>query len=192
VIAGGDHVTGHDAETGKELWRTPTYNPTKVKSWRTVASACAGAGLVFASPPKRGPMFAIKPNGGESPEAELAWRSTEVTTDVCVPLFYQGLLYVLDGDRKNPLYCLDPKTGEKKWVVELGGPKVFRASPTGADGKIYCMNEGGDVWVVSAADGKVLDKQSLGSEKAARSSIVACEGQIFVRTADRLYAFGKR
>ena len=65
VIVGGDFVTGHDPDNGKELWRTPNYNPSKSRTYRTVASACAGDGLVFASPPKHGPMFAIQPNGGE-------------------------------------------------------------------------------------------------------------------------------
>jgi outer membrane protein assembly factor BamB len=192
VIVGGDHVTGHDADTGKELWRTPTYNPTKVASWRTVTSGTAGAGLIFASGPKGSPLFAVQPNGGESPDAPLAWTNPKVSTDVCAPLFYQGHVYVLNGDGKKTLYCLDPKSGEIQWAAELGGKQVIRTSPTGADGKIYCMNEAGDVWVVSAADGKVLDKQSLGTESPARSSIVVSDGWIFIRTADHLYAFGKK
>jgi outer membrane protein assembly factor BamB len=192
VIMGGDYATGHDAETGKELWRTSNYNPTKNGSYRTVASVTGGDGLVFASPPKGGAMFAIKPGTGEANPATIAWKNPEVTTDVCVPLFYQGMLYVLDGDRKKPLYCLDPKTGEKKWTTDLGGKSVFRSSPTGADGKIYCMNEAGDVVVVSVADGKILSHQSLGTDSASRASIVAADGQIFVRTGDHLYAFGKK
>ena len=192
VIVGGDFVTGHDPDNGKELWRTPNYNPSKSRTYRTVASACAGDGLVFASPPKHGPMFAVQPNGGESTEAKLAWQSKEVTTDVCVPLFYQGLLYVLDGDGKNPLHCLNPKTGEKKWSVDLGGNAVFRTSPTGADGKIYCMNEKGDVLVIAALDGKILSRQSLGTDSPSRASIIVSDGQIFVRTGDHLYAFGKK
>ena len=192
VIVGGDFVTGHDAENGKELWRTENYNPSKSRTYRTVASATAGDGLVFASPPKHGPMFAIQPGDGESHDAKFAWKSTDVTTDVCVPLYYRGLLYVLDGDGKNPLHCLDPKTGQKKWSVDLGGNAVFRASPTGADGKIYCMNEKGDVLVVSALDGKILSRQSLGTDSPSRASIVVSEGHIFVRTGDHLYAFGSK
>ena len=190
VIVGGDHVTGHDAESGKEIWRSPNYNPRKDTTYRTVTSGCSGEGLIFASPPKGGAMFAVKPTDGSSADAEIAWKNPEVTTDVCAPLFYMGSLYVLDGDRKK-LYNLDPKTGVKKWTAEVGGSKVFRTSLTGADGKFYCMNEGGDVWVLSAEDGKVLSQISLGSEGAARSTIVVSEGRVFIRTADRLYAFGK-
>jgi outer membrane protein assembly factor BamB len=193
VINGGDHVTGHDAESGKELWRSPTYNTQTPKrgDYRTVASATPGMGLVFASGPKESTLFAVEPNDGSSPDAKLAWNSQEQRTDVCAPLFYQGKLFILNGDRKT-VSCLDPKSGQPRWSVTLGGRPVFRASPTGADGKIYCMNEGADTWVISAADGKMLGQSSLGTETPARASVVAAEGEVFVRTADHLYAFAKK
>jgi outer membrane protein assembly factor BamB len=194
VVMGGDYLTGHDPETGAELWRFGSYNKDKSDTWRTVASACAGGGLVYCSPPKGGSrdasFYAVKPGGGDGANAQEAWKTGIITTDVCVPLYYQDRLFVLNGDRKS-LMCLDPKTGQKQWTAELGGPHVYRASPTGADGKIYCINERGDVCVVSA-DGKILSKQSLGGEGTSRSSIAVAEGQVFVRTADRLYAFAKK
>lgn len=197
IVTGGDYVTGHDAETGKELWRFGSYNEQKIDSWRVVPSACVGDGLVFFSPPKGGnrargeAFYAIKP-GTDGGKAEMAWKSAEVTTDVCTPLYYQDQLYVLNGDNPRAyLACVEPKTGKVKWKVTVVSPTVIRTAPTGADGKIYFMNESGDVWVLSALDGKILSKQSLGSESFSRSVIVAADGQIFVRTADHLYAFGK-
>ena len=50
----------------------------------------------------------------------------------------------------------DPKTGQKKWTTALNSRAVFRTSPTGADGKIYFMNEAGEVWVLSAGDGAAV------------------------------------
>jgi outer membrane protein assembly factor BamB len=194
VVMGGDYLTSHDAETGAELWRFGSYNKGKSNTWRTVASACAGSGLVFCSPPKGGgageKFYAVQPNAGDVHMVAPVWKTAEITTDVCVPLYYKDRLFVLDGDRKK-LICLEPKTGEKKWSTDLGGPTVFRASPTGADGKIYCMNERADVWVLNT-DGKILSKQSLGGEGYSRSSIAVAEGQVFVRTSEKLYAFGKR
>jgi outer membrane protein assembly factor BamB len=129
---------------------------------------------------------------------------------VCVPLFYKDHFYVLDTDNKR-LSCVDPRSGVVKWVNELGGGAVFRASPTGADGKIYCMNNNGDIWVVNPEDGKVLHKTSLAGEPApqpqaggggrgrgrsresgARGTISAADGAIFVRMPDTLYCFGKK
>ena len=104
-----------------------------------------------------------------------------------MPLIYNNHLYVLDGDRKT-LSCLEPQTGKVLWSGSLGGRAVFRASPTGAVGKIYCMNEGGDIWVLSADEFKVLSHASLGG-RPSRGSIAVVDGQVIVRSGDKLYAF---
>jgi outer membrane protein assembly factor BamB len=197
VLIGGDVVTGHDAETGKELWRAGNWNPSKVGHWRVVPSVVTGDGLAFACAPKKGPVMAIKAGGeGDVTESHIAWQRTEFTSDVCVPLYYDKQLYVLDGDaRPGKLHCVDPKTGKVKWAAPLAGSNgVFRASPTGADGKIYCMNERAQAWVLSADDGKVLHQADLdtpGVNAPTRSTIAVADGQVFVRTSDTLYCFGK-
>ena len=193
VLIGGDAVSGHNPETGEELWRCGGWNPTKIDHWRLVPSAVAADDLIIACPPKQGKVFAVKTDGhGDITETGVAWKAKDFTSDVCVPLFYKGKLYVLDGDAKK-ITWVDPKTGEAKESGKLGGSEVFRASPTGADGKIYCMNEAGTVWVVSADDLKTLSKTELGSGgKNSRSSVVAAQGTVLVRTQDKLYAFGKK
>ncbi|MDQ3814938.1 MAG: PQQ-binding-like beta-propeller repeat protein [Armatimonadota bacterium] len=191
LIVGGDAITGHHPETGEELWRVGGWNPNKIGHWRIVPSPVVSNGLVIVCPPKGGAVFAVKPEGkGEITDTAVVWKNKEFTSDVCVPLYYQNNLYVLDGDKKI-ISCVDPATGEKKWSHALGGGRVLRASPTGADGKIYCMNEGGDVWVLSASEAKTLSQTSLGGGTA-RSTIAVAQGQVFVRTADKLYAFAKK
>jgi len=138
--------------------------------------------------------MAIKAGGeGDITASHSAWISKDFSSDVCVPLYYKNQLYVLDGDAKK-LFCVELKTGKVKWQGNLGGGAVFRASPTGADGKIYCMNERGEVWVVSADEPfKILYKGDLGgAEWPTRSSIVAIDGAVLVRTSDTLYCFGKK
>ena len=127
--------------------------------------------------------------GGRRDRHHIAWKSKDFSSDVCVPLFYKGNLYVLDGDRKT-LGCLDPKTGEKKWSGDLGGSHVFRASPTGADDKIYCINEAGEAWVLSADEFKVLSKTTIGASPT-RGTIAVTDGQAIVHTGDKLQSFGK-
>ena len=193
VLIGGDVVTGHDPETGKELWRYGEWNPGKEPFWRIIPSVVTGGGLAFAAAPKGGPVMAIKPGGeGNITKTHEAWNTKEFTTDVCVPLYYQDKLYVLDGDRKA-IYRVDPATGKKEAEQKLGGDPVFRGSPTGADGKIYCMNEGGEVWVISMPDLKILSEADLGSGgNASRASIAIADGQVFVRTEHKLFCFGKK
>jgi outer membrane protein assembly factor BamB len=189
VLVGGDAVTGHDAETGKELWRATGWNPGKEQFWRLIPSAVSGGNMVFACAPKGGPVMAV--NGGGNGTVEFAWSTRDLHSDVCVPLYYNDKLYVLNGDKKVIL-CTDPKTGKLLWEGKLGGKQVFRASPTGADGKIYCVNEGGQVWVLSADKFEILSESDLGGGVNSRASVAAVDGQVLIRTGDALYCFGKK
>ena len=56
------------------------------------------------------------------------------------------------------------------------------------------MNEAGQVWVCSADRFEILHLVDLGedAEGHSRSSLSLADGQVFVRTADRLYCFGSR
>lgn len=197
LLIGGDVATAHDAATGKEVWRCGGWNPEKIGHWRVVPSVVVAGGLVIACPPKGGAVFAIKPDGaGDVTKTHVAWKNDQLTSDVCVPLLYQDKLYVLNGDAKT-LSRVDPATGKVEASVELGGNPVFRASPTGADGKIYCMNEGGEVWVVNAAGDKLeivhqAELEGGGGSDHNRSSISVAEGQVFVRTFETLYCFGAK
>ena len=192
LLVGGDCVTAHEPQTGKELWRAGGWNPRKVEHWRMVSSPVAVGDLVFVCPHKGGAIFAVKDGGqGDVTESNVAWKNNELTSDVCVPLVYKGHLYVLNGDNRKTLSCADPKTGKVLWSGTLGSGPVFRASPTGADNKIYFMNEAGDVWVVSADEFKVLGKSSLHGERS-RASIAVIDGEAFVRSGDKLFAFGHK
>lgn len=196
ILAGGDLVTAHDAQTGKEIWRAGGWNPNRIMDWRLVPSPCPDSadGLVFACAPKGGAVMAFKDGGtGDVTESGLAWksdsRSTGISSDVCVPLLYHHNLYVLNGDRRT-LHCVDPLTGNEKWKGSLGGNSVFRASPTAGDGKIYCMNERGDFWVLAADEFKILSKSSLGGSPT-RASVALSDGIAIVRAGEKLHAFKK-
>ncbi|MEO8425579.1 MAG: PQQ-binding-like beta-propeller repeat protein [Verrucomicrobiota bacterium] len=197
LIAGGDCLTGHDPETGKELWRWGTWNPTKIGHWRLVPSPVAGGGVVLACAPKRDLVYAIKAggNGGLNGSA-VVWKSDqkrELTADVPTPLFYDGDFFVLSDVRKN-LSRVDPATGNVKWTVELPGNQKFEASPTGADGKLYLMNFGADVVVMDAAKGGILGTIAMGEQgdDQTRSSIAVANGQLFIRTNHKLYCIARK
>ena len=191
VVLGGDYMTGHSAKDGAELWRAGGINPKKDPWWRIVPSPVVADGVILASAPKRDPVFAFKTGGkGDITTSHLAWSFTENPTDWSTPLYYQGKVFILDGDKKV-LTCLDPKTGAKKWQGSLGVRETFWSSPTAADGKIYCLGEGGTVVVLSAGDEfKVLSTIKMG-EAPAKSTIAVAGGQIFIRTAQNLYCIGK-
>jgi len=187
VVVGGDYVTAHRADTGAELWRCGGLNVRHESSWRIVPTPVVADGLVIACAPKRDPVLAIKDGGkGLVTEASIAWKLEEYSTDCVTPLFYQQKLFVLDGDHQM-MTCLEPRTGRTKWCEPLGVREIFRASPTGADGKIYCISENGTVVVLSAGNEfKILSSFQMG-ESPVRASMAVAQGELFIRTAQNLY-----
>ncbi len=197
VLFGADCVTSHDPETGVELWRSGSLNAKKIRVWRTIVSPVAGPEGVFACLPRTyNPTLAISPGQpGDKAAAAVAWQSSEASSDVPTPLYYRGKLFVLNGNQQK-LTCVDPKTGATKWSGRLKADEIFSASPTGADGKIYCIGEGGTVVVLAAGDEfKILSHFSM--EGAAEggpvlSTIAVANGQLFVRTPKYLYCIGAK
>ena len=191
LLFGADYLTAHAAVDGRELWRWSGYNPNKINHWRLVVSPLVADGLVYAAGPKHEPFFAIRPGGVGTLGAEsVAWTCETHTPDASTPLLYDGRLYVLHDDRRL-IACLDPGTGAVKWQGELGGGTVYRASLTGADGKVYGMNESGEVIVLAAGDEfRILHRVDMGTGPA-RSSVVAANGSLYIRTADRLFCVRK-
>ncbi len=191
ILFGGDCVTGHQADTGAEIWRCGSFNTGKANVWRVITSPATSPGFIYLGLPKRHPFLAIKAGatGLVTPDAQTAWKLDDLMPDVCTPLTYRGKLFVLDGD-KQLLACLDPKTGEKKWQGSIGKKETFSASPTGADGKIYCIGERGTIVVLSAGDEFKILASFTTDEIPVLSSIVAANGRLFVRTAQNLYCIG--
>jgi outer membrane protein assembly factor BamB len=191
ILVGANYVTAHDTQTGAELWRCAGLNDRHEMFWRIVPSPVIAAGMIIACGPKRDPVLGIKDGGhGLVTDSHLAWKFKEFTADCVTPLFYQNQLFVLDGDRQM-MTCLDPKTGEKKWQGNLGVHEIFRASPTGADGNIYCLSEAGTAVVLSATEFKILSTIPMG-ESPVRASIAVARGELFIRTAKNLYCIGKQ
>jgi outer membrane protein assembly factor BamB len=191
IVVGGNYVTAHSPQDGTELWRCAGLNDKREPFWRIVPSPVVADGLVFACGPKRDPVLAIKDGGhGVVTDTHIAWKFTEYPTDCTTPLVYNKHLFILDGDRQV-MTCLEPRTGQKLWQGNLGVKEIFRASPTGADDKMYCISEAGTAVVLSAgSEFKVLATIRMG-ESPVRASIAAAQGELFIRTASNLYCIGK-
>jgi outer membrane protein assembly factor BamB len=198
LVVGGDAVTGHDPETGKELWRWGTWNPERITHWRQVTSPVAGDGIVLMCAPKRDPIYAVRTGGsGTLDDNALAWISREeksLSSDVPTPAFYDGDFFVLSDVRKF-LSRVEPRTGKVKWTVSTPGTAKYEASPLAADGKIYLINFDGQVTIFDAADGGIINQISMDEPtdgEMVRASISAAEGQLFIRTTDKLYCIGAK
>lgn len=192
ILVGGNYATAHKADTGEEIWRCGGLNSRNDSFFRIVPSPVVAGDMVIACAPKKEPVIAIKDGGkGLVTDTAITWTFKEFPSDCVTPLYYEKKLFVLDGD-KQMMTCLDPKTGETKWQGSMGTRQIFRASPTGADGKIYCISENGTVVVLSAGDEfKILSTIPMGGEPV-RSCIAVSDGQLFIRTAQNLYCVGNK
>ena len=188
VITGGDVVTGHDLESGKELWRADGLNPGKARNYRIVASPLVTGGLVIA-PTRIRPMLAIKPGGrGNISATHVAW-SFDRGPDVPTPVSDGKLLYNVSD--RGVVEVLDVQTGAVVYGPERLKPAIYSASPTLADGKIYVTNEEGLTSVFSAGPKFELLAENDAAEYTL-STISVSQGQLFLRTEKFLYAIGKK
>jgi len=106
------------------------------------------------------------------------------------PLVYNGIVYVLANNGVFDAY--DVKTGDEIYRQRLDPVgNGFSASPVASDGKIYLSSEDGDIIVVSAGrEFKQLSTNSMGDLLMATPAL--SRGVMFVRTAQHLFAVGKR
>ncbi|MCX7886045.1 MAG: PQQ-binding-like beta-propeller repeat protein [Verrucomicrobiae bacterium] len=190
VLIGGECVTGHDAATGAELWRWWFSPPDRQEGQHVEATPVALDDLVFVIRARGRPLFALRPEGrGELDDRIVAWRFEENRGQVPSPLLYKNRLYVVQ-DNERKLVCLNPQTGEIVWQQQLPVRVRLEASPTAADDKIYCISLLGEVVVLAAGDKPAVLGRVTFPEPLCRSTIVAANGRLYIRTARHLYCVG--
>ena len=188
VITGGDVVTGHDPETGAELWRADGLNPENNGAYRIVASPVVMDGVIYA-PTRERPLLALRAGGrGDITASHLIW-TTQNGPDVPTPVT-DGTYFYIVNDR-GIVFCLDAKTGETIYGPQRITPGTYSSSPVLADDKIYVTNEDGTTTVYSAGpEFRILAENVM--DEYTLSSVAISEGQLFLRTDSFLYAVGER
>jgi outer membrane protein assembly factor BamB len=193
IITGGDVISGHDPETGREYWRADVLNPDRNRNYRIVASPTIVDGLVIA-PTRNNPMTAIRPGGsGDVAGSHVVWQFAQ-GPDVPTPVSDGKLLYVV---RDNGVaFALDVKTGKTVYGPERLPSGTYSASPILADGKIYVTTEEEGLTTVYRAGPKfeILSSNSLMGDCSpyCLSTVAISEGQLFLRTSSYLWAIGDR
>ena len=193
VITGGDAVTGHDPETGKELWRAGVLNPRNNGAYRIIASPTAVGDLVIA-PSRHNPLVALRPGGsGDVSNTHVAW-TFERGPDVPTPVSDGTYIYVVVDN--GVVYCLDVETGGVVYGPERLPSGTYSASPLLADGKIYVTTENDGVTTVfrSGPTFEILASNSFedGCSPYCLSSVAVSEGQLFIRSSSNLWVVGER
>jgi outer membrane protein assembly factor BamB len=188
IVASTAGITSYDPKDAMVKWSyTWSFDGMPL---RTVASPIAGQGLIFINSGDGSGdrhLIAVKSNGeGDVSKTHLAWENKKQFPYVPT-LLVQGdyLYYIADNGFAG---CCVATTGENLWHERLGGS--MSSSPVLIDGKIYVVNEGGDVFVLEAKPKfKLLAKSELGEGVFASPAV--SDNRLFIRASDHLFCIGK-
>lgn len=133
-------------------------------------------------------LLALRPGGqGDVTQSHMVWRDSRSVAEVPAPLVYRGQVYMVkDG---GIVSCLQAASGRLLYRTRLGPRGAYFASPVAGDGKIYAASCGGTVTVFAAGETyQPVAANDLREPIFATPAMAA--GQLYVRTQQRLYAFG--
>ena len=175
VTTSDPYVSGHDLETGAEVWKV------EAMMGEVAPSIAFEDGLVFATN-EYARLIAVEPKPG----AEFTWEDDEYLAEVASPVAHAGLLYVATS--YGVLVCYDTKTGEKYWEKEFNDG--FYSSPMIAEGKLYIIDRGGVTHIFKAdKTGTLIAEPELGEPGDALP--VFADGVLYLRTSKNLYCIGE-
>ncbi|MDA7980603.1 MAG: PQQ-binding-like beta-propeller repeat protein [Pirellulales bacterium] len=188
VISGGDYVTGHNPQTGEEIWRSAGLNPQRSPNFRVVGSPVVKDGLIYA-PTRNRPMLALRPGGnGDVTDSHVAFRYEGRAADVPTPVCDGKYLYVVDD--RGLVTCLDAKDGTEVYGPVRTVSGTVSSSPILVDGKIYFVNENAVTVVFEAgSEFKLVAENPLNGEYTL-SSIAVSDSRLYIRTAKSLFCIG--
>jgi len=191
VVGGADYVTGHDLETGKELWRGGGLNPNKDRNFRVISSPLVRDGMIFV-PTRVKPFIAYRAGGtGDITETHTAWKWTDRgSPDVPTSVSDGERLYWSDDN--GAITCVNAKTGEKIYGPESTGIGRTSSSPILADGKLYVTSETAETAVVEAGPKFRLISVNKLDGTYTLSTPAFVDNEIILRTATHLYCIAKK
>jgi outer membrane protein assembly factor BamB len=139
------------------------------------------------------PIYAIRPGAvgditlqkDQTSNPFVAWSRAKGGPYNPSPIVYGDYLYVLLD--RGMLSCYDARTGKEIYSkARIGRGAPFTASPWAYNGKVFCLSEDGDTFVIQAGpEFKVLEKNSLGEMCMATPAIA--RGSLIIRTLSKLY-----
>ena len=177
-------ASGHDPETGREIWRVRYPN-----GFSNVPRPIFGHGLVFLSTGFQSPtLLAVRADGeGDVTRSHVAWRLRRGAPLTPSPILVGDELYVVTDF--GIATCVDALTGDVHWQQRLGGN--HSASPVFVDGRIYFQNEEGVTTVLAPGpEFRVLARNRL--DGLTLASMAVADGALFIRSDSHLYRIEER
>jgi outer membrane protein assembly factor BamB len=183
VVSASEKVHSYDAETGKPIWEASGLG------MNTIPQPVQNGDMVIVMSGYRNPnLLAIKlgRTGDLTGTDAIAWTTARGLSYTPSPLLHENKLYVLTDTAQ--LSCFDATTGQPHYQqMRFDKPYNIKASPVGANGKLYVSTEEGDVVVIRMGEKfEVLAVNTLADQSFIASPAVA-GGDIFLRSRTHLF-----
>ena len=193
ITWGCDHLTGHDAVTGKELWRHGDFNPDQQGNWRVIASAAGTDGIAVVPFGRGGFLAGVKLGGsGDTTQSHRLWTQEGVGSDSCTPIAHEGKCYVLQdkGKKRGTITCLDAASGKVQWQSKLPlSAAIYYSSPLIAGDRLYAARSDGSLFIGKLSDLGLTDITQHDLEETLVASPVATGSNLLMRSHDHLWCF---
>jgi len=179
-------ITAVDPKTGRTNWEISVFDQSSKE--RAIGSPVVAGELIvgtcgFVKNPKH--AVVVRPGDGEKPKTvKEIFRIERNVPHIPTPLVYKDRLYLWADN--GVVACAD-MTGKILWRKRVGGN--FFASPVCVNGRLYSVNEKGNVVVLATGDEfQLLAKTPLG--EPCQSTPAVANGAMFLRTESHLISVG--
>jgi outer membrane protein assembly factor BamB len=186
IVVSGLTVRSYDFDTGAFIWEAAGLGEN------TIPQPVQHGDLVFAMSGhtvKRLMALRLGRTGNLTGTDAVVWSTARGASYTPSPLLHENRLYVLADS--GQLSCFNATTGEPLYQqARLPKPYSFKASPVGANGKLYLASEDEDVVVVKMGDTlDVLATNTLKGQSFIASPVIV-DGDIYLRSRTQLFRIG--
>jgi outer membrane protein assembly factor BamB len=188
IVSAPTKVRSYDLQSGKLIWDCAGLG------LNTIPQPVHQDGVVYVMSGFRDPkLLAIKlgKEGDLTNTDAVLWSETRGLSYTPSPVLFDGKLYTLTDSGMVSVF--DAKTGKPYYHQQrLPKPYNFKASPVGANGKLYLASEDGDVVILKMGEKfEVLATNTLEDQMFIASPVIL-NGEIFLRSQNTLFCISEK
>ena len=191
VTVGPLTAVSYDLE-GKELWRLSGMAATPIPT------PFSYEGLLYINGGRGRPLFAIRPGASgdislkedQTANEYIVWSQPRAGTYLPSSVAYQGAVYTLT--ETGILNRFDARTGKQTYKTRIDPTATaFTTSPWAYNGKLFCLSEEGQTFVVTTGEEFKLSHVNELDDMAQASPALVGE-RLLIRTEHQLYSIRQK
>lgn len=188
VVSATRKVRSYDVDTGAVLWECAGLGSNVIP-----APVFQKDTVLVMSGHREPKLMAIRlgKEGDLSGSDSVLWSQTRGLSYTPSPVLFDNKFYALTDT--GMLSCFDATTGEPYYhQTRLPQTDSFKASPIGANGKLYVASENGVVTVIRMGEKFEVIATNIMEDQMFIASPVVAAGELFLRSQNQLFCINER